>query len=337
MNTRRTRIQIGPNGLIYLVATALILGTAIYTQANLLFWGLGLMLGVLVVSVAITWKTLRGVEIQRVLPTHGVVGEPLMLRYQIKNCSRLAIFSLVIAEHWGRGKKGWRRTGPIAASPQRLRGQPFGWVLHLGPQQSIQAETSCWPLQRGGLDFKRIDITSTFPFGIIRKVVEFHQPAQLLIYPQLHRMNRRVTGSLSQIDTSGQRRVERAGGLEEFFGLRDYRVGDSLKMFDWKRTAHTGNLVVRELTHPSPPRIMVLLDLTDHAPPQDADPLAQRNCREQAISLAASVICEAYFGGYQVGLAVLGLGGAPFPVHHSLPHRTRRLWCNTCRRITTTL
>lgn len=339
-----SKLRLGPGGVVYVVVTGLILGAAIYTQANLLFWAFGLMIGGLAISLLMAWQTLRAVRVQRLLPGHGVCGEPLVLRYHITNRSWLPVFGLMIQETWGKRGRSWKRVGPIAESPPRLKGRPHGWVLHLGPHQAIQADAICWPLRRGPLRFEKIVLSTSFPFGVVRKVVEFQQSAQVLVYPQLHRMNRRVLYTLSNLDPSGRKQVERAGGNEEFFGIRPYRYGDSLKLIDWKHTARTGDLVAREMTRPSPPRVMILLDLnaasgvTPVHPQQPRKPRLGRSDRthapdghlarsneEKAISLAASLVCDAHFHGYQIGLAVVGVRCPAFPVHHSLPHRTRIL------------
>jgi uncharacterized protein (DUF58 family) len=346
MPRRHSHLRIGPGGLVYVVVTVLILGAAMYTQANLLFWAFGLMIGGLLVSLAMAWQVLRGVSVQRLPSSHGVAGEMLVLRYQLVNRGWLPVFGVIIHETWGRRslfRAGWKRAGPISLKPPRLAGRPFGWVLHLGPHQTLQAEAPCWPLRRGELAFERVVISTSFPFGVIRKVVEFTQPVSVLVYPQLFRFNRRVLFKLSQIDPSGSKRVEKSGGNEEFFGLRDYRSGDNPRMIDWKHSARLGTLIAREMTQPSPPRIMLVLDLTNlprtptgtgkdrlgrrlkrqmrdaHMPMLSDDPI------EQAISLAASLVCDAHFHGYQIGLAVLGVSAPTFHIHHSLPHRTRML------------
>lgn len=348
-----SRLRLGPGGMVYVVVTGLIVGAATYTQANLLFWAFGLMIGGFVVSVLIAWQSLRAIEVLRLVPSHGVCGEPLVLRYQIKNRSWLPAFSIVVQETWGKGGRGWKRTGPVAVKPQKLKGRPTGWVLHLGPNQAIQAEATCWPLRRGRLDFERVVVSSSFPFGIVRKVVEFKQTSEVLVYPHLFRMNRRLLFSISNLDPSGRKQVDRGGGTEEFYGIRPYRYGDSLKLIDWKRTAHTGELVAREMTQPSPPRVMVLLDLTQTSGrparagastgtegkskivaaikgqkpprPKGCVDVAHMSDEEKAIALTASLVTDAHFHGYQIGLAVLGPRCGYFPVHHSLPHRTKIL------------
>ena len=334
--------------MLYLMVAALLLGAAIYTQANLLFWSFGLMIGGLLISMILSLFALRKLTIQRLLPGHGVVGEAMVIRYRLANRRRIMPgFNIIIRETWGKGRRGFLTHGPIAESPQRLASQPTGWVLHMGPSQTVQAEAMCWPLKRGMLRFEHIEVSTTFPFGVIRKILHIHQTDEVLVYPRLFRMNRRLLGSMTQLDMTGRKQLDRSGGTEEFFGLRPYRVGDSIKTIDWKHSARTGSLISREFTQPSPPKIMLLLDLT--APPTNpADAQATNKTNpptakhpknrkptpnrpdpndpiERAITLAASLICDAYFYGYQVGLMVRGGRCNAFPLHHSLPHRAKML------------
>ena len=192
------------------------------------------------------------------------------------------------------------------------------------------------------MDFDQIVVSTTFPFNVIRKAVIFIQPQQALIYPHLYRINRRLLNRLSNVEVAGRHQTDRRGGYEEFYGLREYRPGDSLKMIDWRRSAKAGEMVAREMTKPAPPRMMVLLDLSEPEPDHEAAAGLIRKSRrkrnspaeesrltahqlreEQSISLAASLICDGYLHGYQVGLAVKGPPCPIYPPHHSLPHRAR--------------
>lgn len=342
---RRSRIQIGPSGLLYLVVAVMIIGAAVYTQANLLFWSFGLMVGGFIVSIFMSIGALRKVTVTRLAPGHGVAGEPMVLRYQLTNGRRIwPVFNLVIREMWGKGGRQTKRVGPVA--DKQLTGQPTGWILHLAPGQTALAEAICWPTRRGMVAFEWIEISTTFPFGVIKRQVRVRQEDRVLVYPHLYRMNRRMMFQLSEFDTAGRQRVDRGGGQEEFFGLRPYRTGDRLKMIDWKHTARMGELVSREYTLPSPPRIMIVLDLT---PANDASSAEEKpaprkrwirwrsqqsvqewsphptDAVERAVSLAASLVCDAYFYGYKVGLVVTRGSGHAFSTHHSLPHRTKML------------
>lgn len=300
-----------------------------------MFWSFGLLVGGLVVSVAMSLHVLRAVTVHRLLPTHGVAGEAMVLRYRITNTkSWMPVFNLIITETWGKKQNGWKKIGPVADPPPRLAGRPYGWGMHLGPKQSVQAEAPCWPSRRGVLHFERIELTTSFPFGVIRCALVVDHVGEVLIFPHLYRINRRLIHRMHQIDIGGADRRERPSDTGDFFGLRSYRPGDSLKMIDWKHSARTGELICREMTRHSPPKVMLALDLIDDAaatgPKSDkagpAEPVAERHVLiERAVSLAASVICDAHLRGYQIGLIVHGVETASFPIHHSLPHRTRML------------
>ncbi len=337
----QSRLQVGGTGLAYLVVAALILGAALMTQNNLMFWAFGLMIGGFLISLALAWLSLRKVRIERLLPDHAVVGEALVIRYHLVNNKLwLPAFNLIIQESWGRGPRGWRKAGPLVDTPPRLGGLPVGWVLHLGPKQTTQAEAVCWPRRRGILTFERLTVSSSFPFGVIRRVLEFPQEGKVLVYPRLYRISQALWFRLTMADPIGHLQMDRGGGTEEFFGLRPYRVGDNLRSIDWKHSAKSAELIARDLTQPSPPRLMVLLDLSAGsagASPSSAGhrgrrrpggappPETEDGPAEKAISLAASILCAGHLQGYQTGLAVIGASAPLFRVHHSVPHRARML------------
>jgi len=318
----RMKWRLGSAGSGFIFLAPILVGLAIYTQATLLFWACGLMVAALVVSFVLSGAVVSGVSVERLLPDHGVAGEQVRLRYRLVNRKLwIPVFSLAIEERWGRGRRGWKRQGPVAESPPRLKGPPAGWMLHMGPDQILQAEAPCWPLRRGELVFEKVVLASSFPFGLIRREAIFELPGKLLVYPHLYRVHRRLLFRILEMDPLANRQVQKSGGSEEFYGLRPYRPGDSLRMIDWKRTARTGELVAREMTLPSPPRVMIALDLREW----DGQGPEGYHAVERAVSLAASLVCDAYFNACHVGLVVKGAKGPVFPVHHSLPHRTRLL------------
>lgn len=330
MKPRRSRLEVGSTGLLYMAITALTFGAAFYSQANLMFLALGLLVGGLVVSLGWVWIGMRGLYIERLPVTHGVAGEELVLRYRLTKGSRMPAFSLVIQETWGRGPKGYKRRGPVTDKPRRLLERPTGWVTHLGSKQTVQAQASCWPARRGRLPLERIEVYCDFPFGIIRRVLVFDAAEEVTVLPRMRRMTRQAMGAITRLDAGGYHQLDKEGGTEEFYSLRRYRKGDSLKVIDWKHTARTGKLLSRELTQPVPPTLMILLDLSDYAPadPDDTPPPrdAEAELRiDRAIALTASLVCDAFIAGYRVGLVVSGAQCEPMGAHHSLPHRSKAL------------
>jgi uncharacterized protein (DUF58 family) len=327
-------VRLGASGAVFFVSWILLIATAVITQANLLFWGVGLMAGVLMVSLALPWRVVRSLRVERLAMTHGVAGERLTLRYHVTHGGRLPAFALTLTELWGKGARGWRKSGPCAERPIRLVRPPIGWLMHLGPGQRLQADTVTWPMRRGRIEFERIRIETSFPFGVLRVWGDVRQENEVRVYPAIYRLRKGVLSGLSDVDRMGDLGSQQPGGTEEFFGLREYRHGDRPRQIDWKRSSRSGQLVTREYTRPGPPRIDMVLDLT----PVEADPSQQARANEPtsskpweedplecAIALAASVVCEAYLMGYEIGMTVLGADCPGFPARHSPAHRARML------------
>jgi uncharacterized protein (DUF58 family) len=328
--------------MVFFLLAGIILAAGLKIQSNLLFWTFGLMVGGLAVSYMVASQMLRNIEVTRILPLQAITGEATSIRYKIVNHKTIVpIFGLIITENWGKGRHGWKTTGPVADPLQRLMGRPFAWALHVAPNQTMEIESVCWPLRRGSLKFDRIVVMCGFPFGLVQRVIEIEQPEEVLVYPRLYRLHRKILGDQQQTNRAGgTRHKEQGGGHEEFFGLRDYRPGDSLKLVDWKRTARTGELITRELNIATPPRVMFNLDLTalpmgkrldepgsqsqEVNQEQMANPMLM-DAAEEAVSLTASLICDAYNRGYQIGLSVTGMHTQPFPIYHSFSHRQRML------------
>ncbi len=291
---------------MFLLVMAFIGIAAFNSQTNLLFWTFGLMAGVLFVSVILSWLMTRNLRIKRLLPDHGVVDEPLSIRYELNNRGWfMPCFGMAVME-----VDGWKKG--------KMRGRPMGWVMHLGARAIVQAEATGYALKRGAIDFQRVRVVTGFPFGIIRRSVTFPIPGRLVVYPKLCRLRRDLLWDIRAHEPMGTRRSSDGGGNEEFYGLREYRSGDSIKFIDWKHSARISRLVSRDMTRLTPPKLMVVLDL-------NRKNWSDEESAERAISFAASLICEAHLEGFEVGIAVEGVPFTMFPPHHSRWHRTRML------------
>ncbi|MEX0741999.1 MAG: DUF58 domain-containing protein, partial [Phycisphaeraceae bacterium] len=236
-------------------------------------------------------------------PEQGSVDLPMNLQYEIVNSKRfLPCFSLRVEELDG---------------AERLSGRAQSYCLHVGPGATGRADGVGWPTRRGEVRFKRIRVSTTFPFGILRKSVIFNQSASTFIFPRLHRLDRSLFTRLRSHDPDGNSMTQEADGGDEFFGLREYRPGDSLRSIHWRHSARTGRLVSREMSKLSPPRLMVVLDVRNSA--------AEDEKAEEAISFAASVANEAYRLGEEVGLAVVGARCPKFLPQRARWHQLRML------------
>jgi uncharacterized protein (DUF58 family) len=290
--TRHTRFVRA--GALYLLVVAVV-GIATGSRPNnLVIWLFSALIAALLVSGLISGLMMLPIRALRLEPRRGRVGEPLLIRYEVSNRSRfMPAFDISVSER---------------VDATRLEPVGSAWILHAGPRDTVHAEAVFRPQRRGLVTLERFEVTSTFPFGLIRKILRFRQPAQILIHPEVVELRPDLLSSVASGSFGGQRLSGQAGGSDDFFGVREYKPGDSVRHIAWKRLAGTGRLATVERGRAVPPRIRVLLDLRRPtealrtAPEEDA-----RALEERAIVLAASMVALADRLGYEYGLSIAGI------------------------------
>ena len=270
---RKPSLDFSITGLVYCSMMMFMGLAAINSQANLLFGVFGLMIGTLLVSGVVSRKVLRRLTVRRVLPDHGVVGRPLTIGYQVTNEKRFwPSLSVTIAEL--DGAEGFTR-------------QPQGYMLHAASGMTAAVPAEVVPLRRGLHEFDRFQLSTSFPFGFIKRAVSGRHRDRLLVYPALGQVDARVLEMCHSAERTGASMRPQRGGSDEFYGVKEFRPGDNPRRIYWKRsarTAATGTLVARELTQVAPPRLLLLVDT------YAADRSPARTARvERAVAMAASL------------------------------------------------
>ncbi len=303
-------------GLFYAILVILIGLAAMNNQNNLMFWLFGMLLSALVVSGVVSTIMLSSLTIRRMDPRHGTVGELMLVRYAVTNRSRfMPVFNIFIEDLPLPDDRPlrWSRLMPPARA----------WVMHVGPGETVHGEAVFWPVGRGTAQFERIRVTTTFPFGLIKKSISVDQPQHTLVYPMLHQLRQTLMNAIRPAGPSGLKMSSRVGAGDEFYGMREYRWGDNARQISWKRSAVLDDLVTIERADPSPPRLRISLDLTTptaQLKTTTEEPETARQLEEQAICLAASLLSMADTAGYEVGLAVGGLDTPDIPLRRGQWH-----------------
>jgi len=296
---------------LYCGLTLLVGFAATNTGHNLLFWVFGAMASALLISGLVSGLMMIRLSVRRVIPGQGVVGEPLVVRYAVTNGTRFfPVFNIFCEEI---ADAEW--TG-------LLRGER-AWIMHIGPRERNHGDALYATRRRGVAGFQAVRIWTTFPFGIVKKSITFAQPQHTLIHPRVFPLRERVLDAVTPAGALGTHVSSHAGAGDEYYGLREFRAGDSLRHVSWKRTASRDELVCIERAQPSPPRLRVVLDLTGLGERGDATLESRRQREESAICLAASFIHAADRRGLEIGLDVLGVDEPPIPVQRTHWHRNR--------------
>ncbi|MDZ4756241.1 MAG: DUF58 domain-containing protein [Phycisphaerae bacterium] len=317
----RRRYHLHLPGLLYVLLTLVVGIAAANRPNNLLVWVFGAMLSGVLISGIVSGAMLMGVRGTRADPRRGVVGEPMIVRYAITNRARMwPAFNLQI-EEMARGRD---HNGGLSRAGQWSDGMrpAAGWVLHVGPGDTVHGEAVFFPQRRGRFVFTRFRVWTTFPFGFVRKSLSFDQRTETLVHPRVLALREDLLGALTKGGLGGFRLSSNVGPSEDYFGVREYRPGDSVRQIAWKRMAAGQGVVSIERSSATPPRLRVVVNLrTETAQLRVAEGrTSPREMEETAISIAASVIALAERQGYEVGLTVLGVPALRSPVRRGHWH-----------------
>ena len=301
---KRPSLDFSMTGIIYCLMILFMGLAAVNTQANLLFGVFGLMIGVLIVAWVVSRAVLRRLAVTRVLPEHAVVGQRIPLQYEFTNRKRFwPSLSVTLGE--------------LDVSEAFTR-QPLAYMLHAAPRMSASVVTDVIPKRRGLHVFDRFQLSTSFPFGFVKRAVDKRQHETLLIFPPIGQVDHKLLSMCQSADRSGATMRPRRGGDDEFYGVKEYRAGENPRGIYWRRSARTGVLVSKEMTQVSPPRLLLLVDtfVRDRSVDEHVNV-------EKAIAMAASLASHALEAGLMVGLYAWG-GSDWLGIHPNRGKRHRR-------------
>jgi uncharacterized protein (DUF58 family) len=303
--------------VVLILATLLVgVGGSAFSN-NLLIWLFGVLIAEIVLSFMFAWLSLAFISVRRLEMAHGEVGQPLVIRYEVRNRTRwLPAFNIWISECSVQDKDGWQK---------RLDGTP-AWILNAKTRGVCQGEAVYWPQKRGPVLFEKIEIATSFPFGIFRMHRSHVQPQQCLIHPEVKPLQDRVLKSLAPMGLLGAGFSQQSGSGDDYYGLREVGVFQPLRQIAWKVSARRENLVGIERSLQTRPRLNVVLDLripTNKLEVEGHDLKLARKYEEEAITLAASLLKMAQRNQIDTALHILGLPGVEGGLRHGTWHRLR--------------
>src|SRR5579883_2234586 len=215
---------------------------AINTANNLLYLLLGMLLALIVVSGVMSELSLRNLTVVRRLPLRAQVGRAHLVEIEVYN-------------HKG-------RVPSYAIEVEDLRaGQPADkrcFFLKISPRSAQVAAYRRTPTRRGRdvhVDFR---IATRFPFGLFEKSREVPAEGDLVIYPAVDPVQLPPTANGRTFGADG---VTGRGHGEDFLGLKVMRDGEDPRDIHWRKSAVTGQLVMRERAREARPDVSLPLDV----------------------------------------------------------------------------
>jgi uncharacterized protein (DUF58 family) len=285
---RRFRIRTSLGGFWFVVGTGIIGLTAVDSDINLLLLLFGLCVGAIMLSAFWDWRGLRRITVQRIVPDVLGADQPAEIRYLLTNHRRWgSIRNLQVVEILPRG-------GPI--------GETLAFVSILRPGESVTVDAPIRPARRGRIQFGQLTFKTSFPFAIFIKSFAIHLPDEAIVLPRLLMMNGDPNLSFhAGHERGGPSGLSRSIGDEEFYGVREFREGDNPRRIHWRRSARTGQLMVREMARTMQPQVWCVVDTQTREKDE-----AQQRLLEEIVSAAATFVCSALEQGMKVGLICNG-------------------------------
>lgn len=102
-----------------------------------------------------------------------------------------------------------------------------------GEQEEIRVKVPLYAPKRGLYNPGRMTLESVYPLGLLRGWTKVDLDIRCLIYPQPIF----DTPTTSTANSRGEGPLQMGHGSEDFVGLNDYQLGDSLKKVAWKHYA----------------------------------------------------------------------------------------------------
>ena len=182
----------------------------------------------------------------KVEPDNPVAGDPLEFTVHLENHSFLPTSALTLAAD----------LAPAAGEDLALDLSP------LAPRGTLTVTSSLAASRRGAFTLPAPRVTLTDPFGIARRRRPVGGELIFTVLPRIAVLRNCVFFGGHGLGRLGRLRGALVHGSYDFRGVRPHQPGEPLSRIDWKSTAKTGVLMLREVDEPARNEVAIVVDGT---------------------------------------------------------------------------
>ncbi len=228
---------------------------AVIRDVNLLVILAGTLLAMLLIQWRVCVKSLQGLTVYRRLPRSIQARKEFEIELTVANPKRW------LGVWWGIAQDRLLYISPRSTEPQVS--QSISILFPSIPPNASRSESyRCSVERRGEYRFLGTDITTRFPLGLMRAILNLPSSDTFIAQPPLGRLHagwrELFQGKVSGIRQRASRALSDQG---EFFGLRAYHAGDSPRWIHWRSSARTDELMVKQFQRADNQELVLVLDL----------------------------------------------------------------------------
>ena len=310
-------------GMIYILISVVIGIAAINTGNNLLYVVVAALLSAILVSGIASALVLRSLTLDVHLPEHVFAGRPMLARLLLRNASSwLPSFSVrVVPAKRKNNKERWRWEASTFAWPRnrapqnqwlrlpdrrlrRVREEAEKPILQesvyfpfLAPGQELRADLEISFPARGRYCEKNFGLATRFPFSFLMKTRRINLAREVIVYPVVE-PTEQFLEVLPMV--TGEFETFVSGRGNDLYRIREYMPYDSARHVDWKATARTGALKVREFSREDERKLRIVFD-------NPAPGVLSPGAYERAVRLAASLGWHFHHEDVEISFVAPGL------------------------------
>lgn len=269
-----------------LILILLLVVVALISRVDFIVYVAYVLIGVYALSRWYIPRSLARVEAARNFHSRAFLSEPVTIEVRLINCSRLPVMWLQLVE---------------SVPPELRAGPTVNHVVHLGSRGERRLTYQVRSMKRGYYRVGPMSIVAGDLFGFNERRASLG-PDYLTVYPRIVPLSQLMLPSRMPFGTlaSRQRLFEDPARPH---GVRDYRQGDSLRLVNWKVSAHSAALLVRTHQPAISLETAILLNLNIN----DYSKRFRHDGPEWAIVVAASLASHLAAQRQAVGLISNGL------------------------------
>ena len=269
--------EVTKEGVIYLAVILVISIAALNTGNNLLFIIISAMLSAVLVSGVASAFILRRLRVSLTIPEMVFVGQPVSCRVRLQNPRRLPLLSLHLhSGEAGRGPLRWRKTVFSVPRGGRKKIEITDWKLQRDrsvPQESAKITPVYFPViparaaihadvelafaRRGIVRRRALAVSTRFPFSFVKKTRTIASEDEIIVLPRILPLEE-LLPRLPAI--SGDFESLLRGHGHDLYRIREEVAGDAARSIDWKASARSGGVMVREFTRDDDRRVCIVFD-----------------------------------------------------------------------------